>query len=320
MNTNYVDNIIFFLTNLLIYTKYRRLIITYLFVFRRFPNIAKPTKLSEMVQWRKVFDKNPIFCIFADKLLVKKWVHEKILNLNIPKTIWVGVGPEKIPEQYLKNGFVLKTNHGSGQNYFPCRERRSRDDVERIFREWLSIDWSKHSSEWAYSSVKRTIFVEELIGDKNNSFDIAVRAHNGAISLASVAIDFKTENRQYGYFLPDGSRYDDEFDFLSVPKKEKLSGDFVLPVPFFEALDAARILSRGLDYVRVDFLASGNNLFFSEMTVFPASGLSSDGPYAEIIFQNWIKNIDQSWFFNSRHSRLRSIYQAAAMRHFRSLR
>jgi TupA-like ATPgrasp len=318
--TSYADTIIFFVTNVLIYAKYRRLLIAYLIFFRRFPNIAKPTKLSEMVQWRKCFDKNPIFCGFADKLLVKEWVSGEFANLAIPKTIWVGTRPEEIPEKYLKNNFVLKTNHASGTNYFPYRERYSRADVERIFRRWLSIDWSKYYSEWAYSSVKRRIFVEELVGDKNNLFDISVRAHNGDVSIASVAINWKMENQQYGYYLPDGSRYDDEFDFLSVPTKYKLNRDFVVPKPFFEALDAAKILSRGLDYIRVDFLASENNLFFSEMTVYPASGLSSDGPFSEIIIRDWIKNIDQSWFFKTRHSWFRNIYQARVMRYFMSLR
>ena len=99
-----------------------------------------------------------------------------------------------------------------------------------------------------------------------------------------------------------------------------LDQDFVLPNPFFEALDAAKMLSRGLDYIRIDFLASENNLFFGEMTVYPASGLSLDGPYSKIVFRNWIKNIEQSWFFKTRHSWFQNIYQARAMRYFTSLR
>jgi hypothetical protein len=317
--TNYADSIIFFLANVLIYIKYRRLLIAYLFFFRRFPNISKPTRLSEMVQWRKCFDKNPIFSVFADKLLVKEWVRSKISTLNIPKTIWVGTRPEEIPEQYFKNGFVLKTNHASGTNYFPYREQHSRAAVERIFRRWLSIDWSKYYSEWAYRSVKRRIFVEEFIPNQNHFVDISIRAHNGDVSIASLAINWKMGNQQYGYYLPDGSRYDDEFDFLSVPKTYKLNQDFVVPKPFFEALDAAKILSGGLDYIRVDFLATDNKLFFSEMTVYPASGWSPDGPFSEIIVQGWIKHIDQSWFFKTRHSWFGNIYQARAMRYFVSL-
>jgi hypothetical protein len=85
-------------------------------------------------------------------------------------------------------------------------------------------------------------------------------------------------------------------------------------------LDAAKILSRGLDYIRVDFLASEDNLFFSEMTVYPASGLGPDGPHSQIITRAWIQNIHESWFFKMRHSWFQDIYQQAAMRYFMSLR
>jgi hypothetical protein len=140
------------------------------------------------------------------------------------------------------------------------------------------------------------------------------------VSIASVALNFKMENQKYGYYLPDGSRYDDELDFLSVPKKYKLDQDFGLSNPFFEALDVAKILSKGLDYIRVDFLASENNLFFGEMTVYPASGLSPDEPFSEIVMQKWITNIEQSWFFQTRHSWFLNIYKSPAMRYFTCLR
>jgi hypothetical protein len=141
--TSCADNIIFFITNILIYAKYRRAIFSYVFNLRRLPNIAKPRKLSEMVQWRKCFDRNPLFCIFCDKLLAKEWVGAQLATLKIPETIWVGIRPEDIPQEYLGPGFVLKTTHASGTNYFPCKERYSRVKVERVFRKWLSIDWSK---------------------------------------------------------------------------------------------------------------------------------------------------------------------------------
>jgi hypothetical protein len=318
--TSYADTIIFFLTNALIYTKYWRLVIAYIIHFHRLPNIAKPTKLSEMVQWRKCFDKNPIFTVFADKLLAKQWVDGKVSNLNIPKTVWVGATPKEIPEKYLENGFVLKTNHACGTNYFPNRGRHSRADVERIFRKWLSVDWSKYYSEWSYSAVQRKIFVEELIREKDGLLDISIRAHDGDVSIASVATNWKMDDQRYGYYLPDGSRYDDEFDFVSVPKKYKLTRDFVVPQSFFKAVDAAKILSIGLDYIRVDFLASSSNLFFSEMTVYPASGFSPDGSFSEIVVRYWIKYFEKSWFFKTRHSGFRNIYYASAMRYFMSLR
>jgi hypothetical protein len=216
--TRYVDAVVFFIANIFVYTKYPRIIITYLLVFRDLPNIAKPAKLSEMVQWRKCFDKNPFFGVFVDKLVVKDWVASKIPNLNVPKTIWVGINPEDIPNKYLQDGFVLKTNHASGTNYFPHREQYSRGHVERMLTKWLSIDWYKYYSEWAYRSVKRKIFVEELIVGKTILFDLSVRAHNGQVSIASLGKDWKTPDQKLGYYLPDGSRFDDEFDFKSVKK------------------------------------------------------------------------------------------------------
>ena len=73
-----------------------------------------------------------------------------------------------------------------------------------------------------------------------------------------------------------GPRNSDE----SIPK----------PATFDEMMEIARILSRGMSYVRVDLYSTNNEVKFGEITMYPTSGF---GPFEDIqtdyLLGSWIR-------------------------------
>ncbi len=94
--------------------------------------------------------------------------------------------------------------------------------------------------------------------------------------------------------------------------KNTLPPDFVPPDTYAAAMAHARELSRGFDYLRIDFMSCGKDLYAGEITVYPNAGLTwaKDDPATDInALTNAGWNLLNSHFFTARHS--------PAMAHYR---
>ena len=67
------------------------------------------------------------------------------------------------------------------------------------------------------------------------------------------------------------------------------------PPQLADATVFAAHLSAGLDYLRVDFVAGGSELYLSEITLYPGSGFGKDNWWGEVIYRLWIAAIQKSW-------------------------
>jgi TupA-like ATPgrasp len=303
-----LDTIIIFIVNFYIYAFHPLFTLRYIRHFKRLPNFAAPSRLSELVQWRKLFDRNPLFPVFADKLRSKEWVRERCPNLAIPETIWVGHRPEDIPQTLIAPGYVIKTNHNTSQNHFPHRENWDRQAINNCFNCWLEESLADEEGEWAYEPIERRVFVERLVSSNGPIIDMTFRGHNGNISFVTIATGFKTPEARYSYYTPEGVRSEQNFE------PNSLVVDFPLPPVFQEALAYAKTLSLGIDYVRVDFIWGGDRLYFSELTVYPASGYGIDDAISDKIFESWSRAISLSWFLKAQHLWPLSVYAGAFSR------
>jgi hypothetical protein len=264
-----------------------------------------------MVQWRKLFDRNPQLPQLSDKLLAKQWVHERCPDLAIPETVWIGTRPEDIPDDLIAPGYVIKTNHGSTNNYFPGRENLSREEITGRFRRWLASHRSGEG-EWASGQIDRKVFVERLVEADGPMIDLGIRAFDGQIGVISIATDYKTKDARWSYVTADGKILERPED---ATRADRLDSGFVVPPGILPmALRYAGELSRGIDYVRVDLLCARGRLYFSEMTFYPASGLAKDESTAALNFRNWISTIGLSHFLQTRQRFPMSIYAAAFRR------
>ncbi len=81
-------------------------------------NLKNPRAYTEKIQWRKLYDRDPLIIETTDKLKVREYVERKIGKHVLTRIYWVGKDPADVPFDSLPNSFVLRTNHGCGFNIF----------------------------------------------------------------------------------------------------------------------------------------------------------------------------------------------------------
>ena len=86
----------------------------YFSVHGRAPNIFRPRRFTEKMQWRKLFDDNPVYPVLCDKLAVRDFIAARIGDRYHVPVLWIGA-PADIPFDQLEPPYVIKSNHACGQ-------------------------------------------------------------------------------------------------------------------------------------------------------------------------------------------------------------
>lgn len=308
------DRLIFALTNILVYLRYPLLGLRYRLRQGRWADLARPRRYTELAQWRKVFDRNPQFPVFSDKLAAKEWIATRFPDLAMTEVVWVGARYQDVPDRYLSPEFVIKLNNTSSANYFPHRQGTSRDSFTRAVKSWQGGPvrrWLGQASrqEWGYLPVQPKVFVERRIMAEP-LIDFSVRACNGKSLVVACATGLKTDAVRLAYFWPDGTRIDSS----GTADRDDLDTAFQIPPRFAEAMQVAERISRGFDFLRVDFLAAGDQLFVGEVTLYPSSGFTNDAARTEIVYRHWLEGIDLAWPLQSPQPWWMSVYLGAFRR------
>ncbi len=297
--------------NLSLYIRYFRVVIRFRKKVGYFPNIAVPTLYHEKMFWRKIFDRNPIFKVFCDKLATKDYIKEKCPNLKIPRTVWKETNLAMALQHSIQSHLVIKANHGCNFNYFTNSPNSlNLEGYTKLLNKWFSKTYGLKNLEWAYTQVKKTIFAEELIACDLpiGLVEINVRCTDGQVILCSIILNNKSKDMKVGYFDLHGNRIVDD---VESSKLGLLDQDFTVPEVFYKAINYAEILSKGVDYARYDFMYNGKDIFAGEITVYPAAGLSrfnkdNKHSFDAIVTNYW--DIRKSWFLNNTQSGWRKYY------------
>lgn len=277
-----------------------------------FPNAAVPRTYHEKVHWRKVFDRNPAIALLSDKLEARKRFEVACPDIHLPELLWAGDRPEDIPVALLDRRAVIKTNHGSGFNYFTEPGKPDFDNMCRIVNGWLAqYPYGRKHGEWGYFNIRRRVFVEELIegaaGDKPMMFNF--HTFGGVPAMSWVAQQFADRPRQAASFDQAGQRYP-----RGTELHEDLPPDFALPPEYFKALTYAEKLGRDIDYARIDFLLCDGKLYGSEFTFYTLGGLVR---YHEDVTSKLTPAWDlrRSWYFQNATHGWRKLYASCLSRY-----
>jgi len=275
--------------------------------FGHVPDFARPRGHDALMQWRKVFDHNPLFVTFCDKPAARAWALERIPGLPTAELVWQGERLDDLPAGAPADDCVLKVNTGTGANYFPGRVRWDAQTLDRRFRRWLRRP-NCGPGEWAYHQVPRRLIIERLIAPDGELIDLNLRCQDGEISSAFVGVNWKTAEAAGCYLTHEGR----PFQAADAQLVDRL----LHPEIFERAARLAQRLSRGLDHIRVDFHVRGDTLYLGELTVYSSSGLGEEeevgvGPLIE---RSWLSAIEKSWFLSTPQPWPMSLYQGAFRR------
>lgn len=231
-------------------------------------NLKNPQKFTEKIQYIKLYQRNELRKIMADRTEARKYVSEKIGGQHLIPLI--GVYDELTPKiwQSLPNQFVLKANHGCGMLHIT--RKKNNENYTKIYHrteKWKSFDYAKLGREWAYKGLPRTIIAEQLILDSTQNIpeDFKFFCFNGRAELIQVDFDrFGNQKRNL---------YDRNFNKINATLLyPNYPGDVKKPPHLENAVKLAETLAVGINFVRVDLYLPDKHIYFGELTNYPGAG------------------------------------------------
>lgn len=242
-----------------------RIHIIYLWRHGRLPNLLNPRRFSELVQRRKLHDRNPMMPIMADKIAAKKHVG-RILGSDwtIP-TYWSG---RNLPEQpSWPYPFILKASHGCNQNMI-CRDQADWKNTRRRSAKWIRAPYGLWLDEWAYRDIPRSYIVEPYLGTASEvPIDYKIYVFSGKAAFIQVHLNRYSDHR---WIL-----FDRQWNQVSMLGDDNLPA---APKNLEKFLDSAENIAIDLDFARIDFYEIAGEPKFGEVTFYPGSGLDPFDP------------------------------------------
>ena len=236
-----------------------------------------PTDLNAVIQWLKLYSDTSQWSLYADKYRVREYVKSKGLEDMLVPIIGVWKHVWNIPWSKLPNQFVIKPNNGSA-NVIICKDKKALNKL-KLYSEGLIQEHRKYgyaNYEPHYMQIKPCILVEELMDvtkqavPSTSLIDYKIYCINGEPKYVWVVTNrtasscdtclYDIEWCMHNEFLKETSHY--HISKTDVPKPRTLDS----------MLDAAKRLSEGMPFVRVDLYEVDGHAYFGEMTMTPAGG------------------------------------------------
>ena len=239
-------------------------------------DLDNPLSYNEKIQWRKLYDQDPIYGKLYDKYAVRKWVERKIGRQYLIPLLGVWEKAKDIDFNRLPEQYVLKTNNATRTNII-VKDSTLLD--KKITREnldfWLLYPFWCESAQLHYRSIKPVIIAEKYMAPDNGEEDLR---------------DYKFicfDGKPY-YCWVDADRYHGHkrkvFDIdwkpvsWTVGPHKLVTDDVRKPERFEEMIQIVKILCAGFSHVRVDLYEIGGQIYFGEMTFTSSSGMEEFSP------------------------------------------
>ncbi|MFR9019993.1 MAG: ATP-grasp fold amidoligase family protein [Fusobacterium sp.] len=232
----------------------------------------EPITFNQKIQFRKLYDDNPLYYICADKYRVREYVKEKIGEEYLIPLYLV---TDKLTEEQwdkLPNSFVAKANHNSGPvQIIKDKTKVNKKEIIRELNNQLKFDYGILSMEKYYSDIPRKIIVEKFLKDNERKMlqDIKIHCFNDGKSKRYF-FDLCSRESVGGEVL--SVLYDENWTNLKVTAGNLDIKDYEKPRNLENLLEIAKKLSEDFSYVRVDLYNINEKIYFGELTFCENSG------------------------------------------------
>ena len=141
----------------------------------------------------------------------------------------------------------------------------------------MHSDIYKTFREWPYKNVPKRIIAEQIVGNETSK-DFDLRDYkffcfNGHVRFFKIDFDRFVEHHA-NYFDINGSLL--PFGEVSFPPRPEKN--LTIPPSLPKMIELAEKISAGHPFMRVDFYLYNENIYFGEITFFPASGMGRFSP------------------------------------------
>lgn len=255
-------------------------------------DLKNPKTFQEKVCWKMVYDRNPLLPLIADKYLLYYYVSHKIGDEKAKKILVRNynyiTSIEELDEIELPNSFIIKSNQGSFR-YYVCNDKKDLDFKElkiKVYK-WLNSYQDLLMPYWDSKSINKVVIVQKLLGDTDDLPIVEFKLYmlHGRCRLV--------------HFISD--RFGDKKNHFLNPNFEKLSSSNKgIDGYASELLDKhkdsmhnlSHKFSEDFDFIRVDFMIHGDNLYLGELTSYPGSIFKNRIPdeFNQKMGEDWILN------------------------------
>ena len=255
-------------------------------VFGRFPNLLRPKRYSEKIQWRKLFDLNPLYAVLSDKIAVRDFITARVGDQWLPPS-WTGESPDQIHFDQLKQPFILKCNHGSGFNIVvTAPETLDHEEARQKLRSWLAFSYGRSRREPAYVPIRPRLLAEQLMLETNGSPPIEhkIFVFDGRVRIIwTIVVD------------AERSRFDAVYSRDWHPlhwhaANRRYDGALSPPQQLDKFIELAEAIGAGFDHIRVDFYEWNKRPVVGELTLYNLSGnICFEPDDADFVLGSWWK-------------------------------
>ena len=249
-------------------------------------NLQNPKRFSEKLQWYKLYSRDPLMQICADKNAVRRYISEKGYSVLLNDQYGAYSNVKDINLDKLPNQFVLKAAHGSGWNIIvKDKSKLDKKKAKMLMRSWLKQDTSWSGREWVYRDMPRSIVIEKYLEDETGELrDYKFFCFNGQPRFMQLEVGRNTAHNTRNF-------YDMDWKLMPFGKELPHNPDLNVPKPalFDEMKKIAEELCQPFQFVRVDLYQANGKVYFGELTFFPAGGAPDFVPdqYDEIVGDMW---------------------------------
>ncbi|NLB65700.1 MAG: glycosyltransferase [Lentisphaerae bacterium] len=254
----------------------------FLETFGRPMNWEEPRTLNEKLNWMKVYYRDQRLRDAADKVAVRDLVRERVGEEYLIPLLGVWDRVRDIDWEGLPDEFVMKVNHGSGQNWV-VRDKAREDfaKVRRTFREWMAISHYASSREWTYQGLKPRILAEQLLLDDEGAIPMDYKFHcfGGRAECVQVDLDRATAHKRNFYSLDWELLPFVWTEWWGEEEPKWPNGKAVeRPGKLAEMIEIAEVLAEGFPLARIDLYYCRGRVFFGEVTFFHGGGFERFEP------------------------------------------
>ena len=231
--------------------------------------MKNPRGFNEKIAWRKLYQHDPRFNIYADKVAVKSEVAKLVGAEHVVETLWVGDRPQDIPYDTLPMPYVIKAGHSCGDTFFI----RSATDIDRAkinasFAKHLNYEHGQVYREWGYLGVPKRILVERLIDmpDGEPPEDYKCFVYGGRVHQIQVDYDRFT-NHTRAFYDRNWNRIPAQIIYPQIPT------EVPRPAQLGQMIRIAETIGAQFDFIRVDLYTPPGKVLFGEATFYPGAGI-----------------------------------------------
>ncbi|EFU74884.1 ATP-grasp fold amidoligase family protein [Enterococcus italicus] len=269
--------------------------IQYALSFKKNIDWENPKTFNEKLQYIKLFHRDDLYTVAADKIKVKNYIAEKIDESLVIPNLGIWNSFDEIKFDQLPNQFVLKTNHDYAGVYV-CLDKSKMNipKLRKMFTKHLKTNYFYPNREWAYKNIPPKIFAEKLLKDDvyEDIIDYKFFAFNGYVDSVMICTERFTGNPKFYFFNKEWELLPYNKDSIDAISEKKVIKE---PYNMNKMFEIAAKLSENIPFVRVDLYNVNGHIYFGEMTFYPNGGYDNkllpvtDLHYGELIDLKLVK-------------------------------